>query len=258
MFQPLSVYVGLRYVRARSHEFLVSFITWASLIGVCVGVAALIVILSVMNGFESELRDRLLALGADVRVVPAAGSAAAAHDWSAAERIARGVPGVRDVTPYAELQALAVHDPEMMPVLLRGVDPRAASTVREVGPAVTQGHLADLGGGPNRVLVGAVIAERLGLSPGEALTLLVPTIGPDGTPAPKLREFVVAGVFEVGEPDQDSTLVLADLGEVRGLVAQGATDQGLRLRVTDVLAAGVVAARLRAALPGGLRGARLD
>jgi len=249
MFRPLPIFVGLRYVRARSHKFFVSFITWASLVGVGVGVAALIVILSVMNGFESELRGRLLALGADVRVVPAAGSRVAAADWTAAARIASGVPGVRDVAPYAELQALAVHDPEMMPVLLRGVDPRAASTLREVGPAITQGHLADLGAG--RVLVGAVIAERLGLAPGEALTLLVPTIGPDGTPAPKLREFLVAGVFEVGEPDQDSTLVLADLGEVRTLAAQGATDQGLRLRVTDVLAASVVAARLRAALPAG-------
>jgi len=249
MFRPLPIFVGLRYVRARSHKFFVSFITWASLVGVGVGVAALIVILSVMNGFESELRGRLLALGADVRVVPAAGSRVAAADWTAAARIASGVPGVRDVAPYAELQALAVHEPEMMPVLLRGVDPRAASTLREVGPAITQGHLADLGAG--RVLVGAVIAERLGLAPGEALTLLVPTIGPDGTPAPKLREFLVAGVFEVGEPDQDSTLVLADLGEVRTLAAQGATDQGLRLRVTDVLAASVVAARLRAALPAG-------
>jgi lipoprotein-releasing system permease protein len=249
MFRPLPLYVGLRYVRARSHKFFVSFITWASLVGVCVGVAALIVILSVMNGFESELRERLLALGADVRVVPAVGASAAAADWSEAARIARGVPGVRDVAPYAELQALAVREPEMMPVLLRGVDPGAASTVREIGPAVTQGHLAELGAGPGRVIVGAVIAERLGLSPGDALTLLVPTIGADGTPLPKLREFLVAAVFEVGEPDQDSTLVLGSLAEVRTLAAQGATDQGLRLRVADVLAAPAVAARLRAALP---------
>ncbi|HWZ62063.1 MAG TPA: lipoprotein-releasing ABC transporter permease subunit [Steroidobacteraceae bacterium] len=253
MFRPLSIYVGLRYVRARSHKFFVSFITWASLVGVGVGVAALIVILSVMNGFESELRERLLALGADVRVVPASGAAgsapAAAPDWSAAARIARGVAGVRDVAPYADLQALAVHEPEMMPVLLRGVDPHADSTAREIGSAITQGHLADLAAAPGRVIVGAAIAERLGLAPGEALTLLVPTIGADGTPAPKLRQFMVAAVFEVGEPDQDSTLVLASLDEVRALAPQGSTDQGLRLRVADVLAAPLVAARLRAALP---------
>src|SRR5579872_573806 len=255
MFHPLSLYVGLRYVRARSHKFFVSFITWASLSGVCVGVAALIVILSVMNGFESELRERLLALGSDVRVVTAAGESragSATFDWGQAARVARGVAGVRDVAPYAELQALAVHQPEMMPVVLRGIEPTAAATVADIGAAITQGHLADLAAGSARVIVGAVIAERLGLSPGEALTLLVPSVSADGTPEPKLREFTVAGVFEVGETDQDSTLVFANLADVRALSSVGATDQGLRIRVADVLAAPSVAARLRAVLPAGL------
>src|SRR5690242_12605429 len=109
MFHPVSLFVGLRYVRARSHKFFVSFITWASLVGVCVGVAALIVILSVMNGFESELRDRLLSLSAQVRVIAAAGPAAPAGavDWQDAARRARAVAQVSDVAPYAELQALA-------------------------------------------------------------------------------------------------------------------------------------------------------
>src|SRR5215470_16344163 len=106
MFYPLPVYVGLRYVRARSTRFFVSFITWASLAGVGVGVAALIVILSVMNGFESELRDRLLSLGAQVRVIAAAapgGAAAPAStlDWQEAARRARAVAGVAAVAPYA-------------------------------------------------------------------------------------------------------------------------------------------------------------
>ena len=254
MFYPLPVYVGLRYVRARSHKFFVSFITWASLLGVCVGVAALIVILSVMNGFESELRDRLLSLNADVRVIPAgaaerrASAAATPAEWQNAARIARGVPGVKDVAPYAELQALAVGKPEMLPVLLRGIDPRAAATVTELGQAITQGRLADLTSGSGRVILGAVIAERLGLSPGDRLRLLVPTMSPDGTPEPKLREFTVAGVFEVGEPEHDSTLVFTSLADVRALAPDGAADQGLRIRVTDVLAAPAVAARLRAAL----------
>src|ERR1700757_1516493 len=116
MFHPLPVYVGLRYVRARSHSFFVSFITWASLVGVGVGVAALIVILSVMNGFESELRDRLLSLGAEIRVIAAAAPGApaapsAALDWQDAARRARAVAGVTDVAPYAELAALAVRGP---------------------------------------------------------------------------------------------------------------------------------------------------
>src|SRR5436190_733617 len=176
MFHPLPLYVGLRYVRARSHSFFVSFITWASLLGVGVGVAALIVILSVMNGFESELRDRLLSLGAQ----------------------------------------------------------------------------AQLTAGSGRITVGAVIAERLGLTAGDSLTMLIPTVGADGTPAPKLREFSVAGVFEVGLQDHDATLVFAHLDDVRALAPSGTVSGGLRVRVQDVLEAPAVAARLRALLPGGL------
>src|SRR5579863_9601766 len=100
MFHPLPLYIGLRYVRARSHKFFVSFITWASLLGVGVGVAALIVILSVMNGFEDELRDRLLSLSAHARVTVVNGSPASAPaDWQETERIVRTVPGVAGVAP---------------------------------------------------------------------------------------------------------------------------------------------------------------
>jgi lipoprotein-releasing system permease protein len=258
MFHPLPVYVGLRYVRARSHSFFVSFITWASLVGVGVGVAALIVILSVMNGFESELRDRLLSLGAQVRVTEAAaasgGTAPAVlpPDWQSAMRVVRGAAGVVDVAPYAELQALAVRQPEMWPVVLRGIDPQAAESVRELAHAVTRGALTQLTAGSERIIVGAVIAERLGLTPGDSVTLLIPTIGADGTPAPKLREFSVAGVFEVGLQDHDATLVIAHLDDVRALAPPGTVSEGLRVRVRDALEAPAVAARLRTLLPRGL------
>jgi len=258
MFHPLPLYVGLRYVRARSHSFFVSFITWASLLGVGVGVAALIVILSVMNGFESELRDRLLSLGAQVRVTEAAaasGGAARARpppDWHGAMRLVRGAAGVVGVAPYAELQALAVREPEMWPVVLRGIDPQAPDSVRELAHAITQGALAQLTAGSGRIIVGAVIAERLGLTAGDSLTMLIPSVGADGTPAPKLREFSVAGVFEVGLQDHDATLVFAHLDDVRALAPPGTVSGGLRVRVQDVLEAPAVAARLRALLPGGL------
>jgi lipoprotein-releasing system permease protein len=255
MFHPLSIYVGLRYVRARSHTFFVSFITWASLVGVCVGVAALIVILSVMNGFEGELRDRLLSLSAQVRVTAAATAPAGAPaapgvaDWQSAARTVLGVAGVAGVAPYAELQALAVRRPEMLPVLLRGIDPGAAGSATELAHAITQGQLADLTPGSGRIIVGEVIAERLGLSPGDSLTMLVPTVDAGGAPAPKLREFTVAGTFEVGLPDHDATLVFAHLDDVRSLAPQDTASEGLRVRLHDVLAAPAVAARLRALLP---------
>ena len=247
MFHPLPLYVGLRYVRARSHKFFVSFITWASLVGVCVGVAALIVILSVMNGFEGELRERLLSLSAQVRVIPAASGGA--PDWQDAARRARTVPGVTDVAPYAELQALALRTPEMLPVVLRGVDPAADATVSELGKAITQGHLKDLTAGSGRVIVGELIAERLGLALGDRLTLLVPSLDAGGAPTAKLRELMVVGVFEVGLQDHDGTLVFAPLDDVRSLSVQAPAAQGLRIRVADVLEAPAVARRLRGALP---------
>jgi lipoprotein-releasing system permease protein len=250
MFHPLSVYMGLRYVRARSHKFFVSFITWASLAGVCVGVAALIVILSVMNGFEGELRDRLLSLGAQVRVNASAAEPSDA-DWATTARLARDVSGVTSVSPYAELQALAVRQPEMVPVVLRGVDVQDALGTEELARAITAGRLEDLTPGSARVVVGAVIAERLGLAPGDPLTLLIPTVNADGTPEPKLREFSVAGIFEVGLQDHDATLVFAPLADVRSLGAAGAASDGLRIRVQDALEAPAVAARLRAVLPVG-------
>ena len=247
MFHPLPIYVGLRYVRARSTRFFVSFITWASLIGVCVGVAALIVILSVMNGFEGELRDRLLSLSAPVRVT--ATPAAVRTDWQRIAQIARDMSGVKDAAPYAEIQALAVHQPEMLPVLLRGIDVDSPAAAAELAHAITQGRLADLAAGEGRMIVGEVIAERLGLAPGDSLTVLVPTVDAGGTPTPTLRELRVAGVFEVGLQDHDATLIFGNLADVRALGPAGTVSEGLRVQLQDVLAAPDVAGRLRARLP---------
>src|SRR5580698_3330026 len=114
MFQPLSLFIGLRYVRSRQHKFFVSLITWVSLSGVALGVAALIVILSVMNGFEGELRDRLLSLNAHARIIAQGPPAADAE--AALRRRLQSLPGVVGVAPYIELTGLVVHLPEMLPV----------------------------------------------------------------------------------------------------------------------------------------------
>ncbi|MCU0758636.1 MAG: lipoprotein-releasing ABC transporter permease subunit [Steroidobacteraceae bacterium] len=256
MFQPLSLFVGLRYVRARTQKFFVSFITWVSLVGVCLGVAALIVILSVMNGFEGELRGRLLALTAHARVTLVPGAEAAEpgvlrERWSQVAREARAVPGVVGAAPYVEIQALAMHSPEMLPVLLRGVDPAAEPAVTEAADSVIEGRLADLVPGADRVVVGSVIAKLLGLGLGERMTLLVPGVGPDGAPQPRLREFTIAGIFEVGLQDHDGVLVLADLEDARALTADDPRAAGLRLKVADALQAPAAAAALQARLPEG-------
>ena len=254
MFYPLPLYVGLRYVRARSHKFFVSFITWTSLAGVCVGVAALIVILSVMNGFEGDLRNRLLSLDADARVVAARGEAPpTAAVWRSAARALRAAPGVTGVAPFAQFQALAVRAPEMLPVLLRGIDPRREPTVTRLAHAITEGSLKDLAPGSDRVILGEVIAEELGLAPGDEMTLLIPTVSRGGVPTPKLREFKVAGTFEAGISDYDQKLIFADIDDVRALAPSAESDQGLRVRYRNALAAPAESARLRTRLPPGLR-----
>jgi lipoprotein-releasing system permease protein len=247
MFHPLSLFVGLRYVRARTHKFFVSFITWASVTGVCVGVAALIVILSVMNGFEDELRDRLLSLTSHARVIARDDAHPPSEEqWRQAEAAIRGSKGVVGVAPYAELQALAVRTPEMLPVMVRGIDPQAELTVTDLADSITQGKLADLVPGEDRVLVGPVVAERLGLGVGDTLSLLIPTAAADGTLTPKLREVTVVGTFDASQPDTETGLLFAPIDDVRALAPEG--DHGLRVRFIDALAAPTLSARLRAQL----------
>jgi lipoprotein-releasing system permease protein len=254
MFHPLPLFVGLRYVRARTHKFFVSFITWASLAGVCVGVAALIVILSVMNGLENELRDSLVALSAHARVAARLSDSDGGpvqpsdSEWQNVQRIVRLGDGVVAVARYVELQGLAVRTPEMVPILLRGIDSRAESSVTDVARSLVRGRLTDLAPGTDRVMVSSVIAERLGLDVGDALTLLIPAVSADGAPAPRLRELTVAGVFEVGRSEQ-GTLILANIDDVRALAPGSGAGEGLRIRFRDALSAAALSARLRPQLP---------
>lgn len=240
MFHPLPLYVGLRYARARAHRYFVSFITWVSLAGVAVGVAALIVILSVMNGFESELRERLLALSAPVRVTAPQGGV---QDWSALRtQVESAVPGTQ-VERYAQMQVLAVRQPEMLPLSLRAAD---GITRGELDALLVQGDLAQMEAGG--LVIGMLVAERLGVVPGDPVTLLVPMFAGGDLPAGRLQEFTVAGVFEAGIQDHDEGYAYASLEVLAALGATRAHAEGLNIRLADALAAPAVASRLRSQL----------
>jgi len=230
MFHPLSLFVGLRYVRSRSHRFFVSFITWVSVLGVAIGVAALIVILSVMNGLGGELRARLLSLAAQVRVNPAP-EAAAPADWNAVADRLRAVPGVTGASVYAEIQVLAVHQTEMLPLMLRGI----GADVAVLDPVLVDGDTASLATDPGAIVVGQVIAMQLGLVVGDTVEILVPVVGSDGVPGASLREFRVAGVFEAGLPDHDANLAFASLATLDALGAARSGTAGVRLTTADPL-----------------------
>jgi lipoprotein-releasing system permease protein len=238
VFHPLPLFVGLRYARARSHRYFVSFITWVSLAGVGVGVAALIVILSVMNGFESELRSRLLALSSPVRVT-AAGTQQ--PDWAAVREQVAAVGGSRAVERYAELQVLAVRLPETLPMMLRAA---GATTAAELQTLLVDG---DLG----------AMAEQLAVAVGGQVTLLIPGVTAGSRPEFKLREFTVVGMFEAGIQDHDGTLAYASLDALDALGAARSGAEGLAVQLPDSLSAPAFAQRLRTLLearwPGQLK-----
>jgi lipoprotein-releasing system permease protein len=249
MIRPLELFVGLRYVRSREAGFFVSFITWVSLGGVALGVAALITILSVMNGFEGQLRGRLLSLASHATLVPADERP---RDWGALADRAAAAPGVAGVAPYVEQQALLTRGSEMSGAVLRGVDPAREPRVSELDRAIVDGRFDALVPGADRIVLGRTLAFQLGAALGDEVTVMVPGVDPDGEIAPRIRTFTVAGVFEAGLPEQDGSLAIVHLDDAAALVGRpGPT--GLRLKFADVLQAPALAPGVAVGLDSGLR-----
>jgi lipoprotein-releasing system permease protein len=262
MFQPIPVFVGLRYSLAREHSFFVSFITWVSLLGVAVGVAALITVLSVMNGFESELRDRLLSVSAHAVLTL---DGAALPDWQRSIRQLQGAPGLVGAAPFLDTDAMLSRTPAMAGAIMRGIDPQLEPAVSAIAGSMREGKLSDLQPGFNRIILGRTLAYQLQVGVGDSVTAMIPggggtQRGPAGAAAgaendmlvPRLQDFEVAGIFEVGLQDHDSVLALVNLKDaeaLRGL--SGPT--GIRLKFSDVLSAPALARAAAARLSAPLQ-----
>ena len=235
MFQPLPVFVGLRYSLAREHSFFVSFITWASLLGVAVGVAALITVLSVMNGFESELRGRLLSLSAHATLTS---GGAPLPDWRTSIAQLQGSPGLTGAAPFLDTDAMLSKQSSMSGAIVRGIDPEWETKVSTIADAMREGKLTDLTPGSNRIILGRMLAYQLQVGPGDTVVVMIPgnSAANGGGFTPRLQEFEVVGTFEVGLQEHDSVLALINLSDaeaLRGL--SGPT--GIRLKFEDVLRA---------------------
>ncbi len=233
MFQPLPIFVGLRYSVAREHSFFVSFITWVSLLGVAMGVAAVITVLSVMNGFESELRSRLLSLSAHAKLDNAG---KVIPNWQEQMEHIRGSKGLIGAAPFLDTDAMLTHLPSMSGAVVRGIDPTLEGRVSSIADAMREGKLSDLTAGSNRIILGRMLAYQLQVGVGDSLTVMIPGFGS----TPRLQNFDVAGIFEVGIQDHDSVLALVNLHDAeafRGLL--GPT--GIRLKFDDVLNAPLLA-----------------
>ncbi len=250
MFQPLPVFVGLRYSLAREHSFFVSFISWVSLLGVAIGVAALITVLSVMNGFESELRTRLLSLSAHATLSE---GKRAMSDWRLRLEELKGTPHLVGAAPFLDIDSMLSKPPAMSGAIIRGVDPALEPQVSSIAESMREGRLAELTAGSNHIVLGRILAYQLQVGVGDTITVMIPGAAADGTETlvPRLQEFTVSGVFEVGLQEQDALLALVNLDDAESLRSlQGPT--GIRLRFDDVMRAPEFARRAVEKLPAGL------
>lgn len=235
MFQALEIFIGLRYLRPRQQNRFVSFITLASMIGVALGVAALIVVLSVMNGFENELRGRLLSMTSHATVAAARGGIS---EWRELIASAQRQPDVVGAAPYVQLQGMLANGSALNGALVRGINPRLEKTVDRVGDFMVQGTLDELQTAGYNMVLGRLLALRLGVDVGDRVTLLVPQTGlTAGDIRPRTRRFTVSGIFEAGLQEHDGSLALVNIDDAATLAGLGDSVTGIRLQFDDVFGA---------------------
>lgn len=233
MMRPVIFFVGLRYLRSQRSNHFASFVTVASVIGVALGVAALIVVLSVMNGFGNELRDRLLSMEGHASVTWAGPSA----DWPDWVDDLRAWPGIEAAAPYIELEAVLASGRELSGAVLSGIVPELQADISQVDGHMRAGSLNDLRRGERLLVLGRALARRLGVNQGDRLTVMVPRKDKDKGLTTGLREFTVSGIFELGLRDHDGVRGLIHLQDAAGLAGLGSNISGIRVKAADVFAA---------------------
>jgi lipoprotein-releasing system permease protein len=228
-------YLGLRYLRASPRRGFVSLIGGIAIMGLALGVAVLIVVVSVMNGFEQELRTRIVSLTAHATV---SGPDGRIPDWRPLLDKAQRFPGVVAAAPYIEGQAMMSRDGKSSGVLLRGVLAQAEAHVADLGPHLLSGQLTDLTPGTYRVILGKDLAESLGARVGDRVVLMVPE--GDVTPLgvmPRMRAFRVSGILSVGMYEFDRRIALISMQDAATLLRMGGEITGIRLSVANPYAA---------------------
>jgi lipoprotein-releasing system permease protein len=250
---PYEWVIGWRYTRAgrgaRRNGF-ISFISAVSMLGIALGVAALIIVLSVMNGFQKEVRDRMLGVLSHVEVLSASGDALADADAVLAQ--VRAHPRVQAAAPFVAAQGLLARGQDMRGVVIRGIDPALEPSVTALGADLATHAFGALQPGRFGIVLGAALARSLGVVPGDAVTLVVPSgeLTPAGV-VPRLRQMTVVGLFDSGHYEYDATLALVHLADAQRLF-RVAGPTGVRVRLDDMHAAREVAIELEARLAAEL------
>ena len=246
---PYEARIGTRYLRSSRRRGFLSFITLVSVLGLALGVAVLIVVLSVMNGFERELRSRILSVTAHATLVGLDGTL---PDWRDAQRLAQAHADVTAAVPYVEVQAMLVNGARAAPTQLRGVLPAQERRAVGIAERISGGSIDDLQPGSFRIVLGDALAEALGVRVGGDVVLVAPqgSVTPAGF-TPTMRRFHVAGLFHSGMYEYDSALALAAIQDTARVYRLGDRVTGLRLALRDPLAAPRVVRDLALQLGGG-------
>ena len=235
MFRPLEIAIGLRYTRAKRRNHFISFISLTSMLGIALGVTALITVMSVMNGFEKEVRGRILDMVSHLTVT---GFEGRLRDWSDVVMQLRENPQVIGTAPYVEAQGMLIHGRKVRGTLIRGIDPALEPEVSNVGRKMVKGTLKDLQPGRFRIVLGRDLARILRVDVGDKVTLVTPSA--NVTPAgvmPRLKQFTVSGIFYVGMFEYDSSLALIHLADAQRLFRLGDAVTGVRARLKDLFMA---------------------
>ena len=242
MLTPYELFVGLRYTRAKRRNHFISFISITSMLGIALGVAALIVVLSVMNGFQKELRARILGVAAHVQIVGLGGPLA---NWQQVSERATKQPDVVAAAPYVMAQALLSFRQSVQGAIVRGVLPDAEDRVADVGSHMRAGRLEDLLPGRFGIVLGNELAMSLGARVGDKVVVIAPQgqVTPAGI-LPRLRQFTVVGVFEVGMFEYDAGLAFIHLEDAQKLYRMEDRVSGVRLKLKDLFEAPRVAREL--------------
>lgn len=229
------LFIGLRYTRTRRSNRFISFISATSMLGIALGVMALIVVLSVMNGFQRELRTRILSVASHVTVE---GSEAGLADWPLVARESQQNPEVMGAAPYVNGQGMLAFGSSVQGVMIRGILPSEESKVADIADHMRSGKLSDLMPGQFGIVLGKELANRLGAQLGDKVVVLTPQgqVTPAGL-IPRLKQFTVVGVFEVGMFEYDNGLALIQMEDAQKLYRLEDRVTGVRLKIRELFAA---------------------
>lgn len=249
MFRPIEVHIGLRYTRARRRNNFISIFSAISIVGIMLGVLVMITVLSVMNGFQKEVRERILGAASHITIKGIEGHL---DDWQEVmSRITKN-PRVVGAAPFIRTEGMLTNGQYVSAAFVRGIDPALEPAVSDIQKDIVVGNFDDLKAGDFRIYLGKYLARSLGVYPGDKVTMVTPqaAVTPAGI-LPRLKRFTVAGIFETGHNQYDGGLAVIHIKDAAKLMRMGKNVSGVRVKVNDIFDAPRIGIELVDRLPGG-------